>query len=115
MAKTRPAVVDTSKLGPDLVEPEPAGDVVIGVPVRSSKAFPLRRLDGHLALRQAVALRATFSALVEEQATLPYASVNRPRDERGGVPVARPLDAVRWLLERVADEMGLDAVGRPAK
>lgn len=80
--------------------PIPDAEAVLGVPWSPCDLLPLHRLDGRLDRRQAVALRFVHYGLARRGATL--------KDRH---MVSSPLDAVRWFLEAVADDIGLDAVG----
>lgn len=76
-------------------------DVVVlnPIPVYDTGLPPLRRVDGQLTPRQARALRLLFDGLQREGATV----------RLGGVyPVRSHVDAIRWLLDQIADGQGLE-------
>jgi len=64
-------------------------------------------VEGKLTPRQARAARALLDALQVEGARVPASETGKPREIRG------PLDVTRWLLERVADQLGLPTSGTP--
>lgn len=77
-----------------------AATVVIEAPVARHGDVTIGRLEGRLTPRQGLGLRLLFDGLVSRGATIKI----------GGTPdkVATQADAVRWLLDQVADQVGIE-------
>ena len=90
--KVRPADVAAAP-------PAPARPTIeIRAPYAGDAAgYQVRRLDCSLDLRQRLVLRLIYDGLQLEGETL-----------RGGRPVVKTQDAVRWLLDQAADAIGLE-------
>jgi hypothetical protein len=78
--------------------------VTIDVPTWDTGLPVLSRLDGKLTQRQARALRAIFDGLCRDGETVQLGAEH---------PVKAHMDAVRWLLDRVADEIAQEEPAAP--
>ncbi len=82
-----------------------SSEVVIGVPVADlgPDVYCMRRVDIDVSLRQAKAMRLAFDGLQLAGETVQMPGISSPR------PVTRPTDAIRYMLDQLADEYGLPA------
>ncbi|MBX3467174.1 MAG: hypothetical protein KF878_09795 [Planctomycetes bacterium] len=81
-----------------IIEDARTPGVTIDVPILQTDFPVLRRLDLRLTQRQATALRLVFDGLQRDGETIQLEGVR---------PVRAHGDAIRWLLDQVADEVGV--------
>lgn len=71
----------------------PIGEVLLAIPTMKTDHFCPHRMHMLLSLKQQRGLRAVFDGLMDCSAEL-----------EGGRKVQKPQDAIRWMLEQVAEE-----------
>lgn len=88
-------------------KPEPAkpSAVNVSVPVHDmgGEAYCMRRVDVDVSARQAKAMRLVFDGLQYTGKTVQLPGIETYR------PVARPTDAIRYLLDQIADAYDIPA------
>lgn len=70
------------------------GEALVSVPWLPSNGYVTRRFDGKMSLRQGVALRLIHEGIKES-----------------GAKIHSPTDAIRYVLDKIADEVGISPTG----
>ncbi len=94
MTKKRKLPVEAKK--PEKREPR-LEEHLISVPTYESGLYRHRRLELRLNKRESITLRSIFDGLNDSAERLPK-----------NKPIRNQQDALRWVLNKIADEMGLE-------
>lgn len=78
-----------------------AAEIVVPLLDMGGEVYCMRRIDIDISARQAKAMRLAFDGLQSEGETVQLPGISSDR------PVSRPTDAVRYMLDRIADAYGL--------